>query len=232
MNPFMPFELAAVNHSQQYRKQAFNAALMAFGIEAALVLFLVFRFSLFVQSGQASRLIDQITLVDAVEQAREEPRKPEPVKEKTKAVPTVQKPAAKPVAAPMPVADNGLPMVEEKRDVTPPNTHATTTAAATSAAAPGAPSVNAEYIAKIRTAVQNAFVYPPAAIALGFHGKVKVRFHLSHKVPSGPTILTGSGMGLIDRAALQSVMSATYPEPPAELKNTDMDCEVWIEYRP
>lgn len=231
MNATMPFALAVANPSQQYRKQVFNAALMAFAIEAALVLFLVYRFSLFIQSGQASRLIDQITLVDDVEQPRAESKKPEPVKEKTKATPTVQKPEVKPIAEKKPVVDNGLPMVEEKREVAP-SVHPAPTAAATSAAAPAAPSANAEYIGKIRAAVQNAFVYPPAAIALGFHGKVKVRFHLSHKMPSSPTILTGSGMGLIDRAALQSVMAAIYPEPPSELKNTDMDCEVWIEYRP
>jgi len=97
-------------------------------------------------------------------------------------------------------------------------------------AAPPGPS--SEYIAKVRAAVQAAFVYPPAAAALGIPRRTRVAFTLHGVVPTGARVLIGSGMGLMDRAALQSVQAASYPPPPPEMKGTDANFEVWVEFKP
>jgi TonB family protein len=91
---------------------------------------------------------------------------------------------------------------------------------------------HSEYMGKVKAAVQQAFVYPAAASALGLHGKVKVKFKLNHKTPANAQVLISSGFSMIDRAALASVMAARYPEPTADINLSQMEFELWIEYRP
>lgn len=97
-------------------------------------------------------------------------------------------------------------------------------------AGPAGPS--SEYIAKVKAAVQAAFIYPPAAAAMDFHGRTRVRFTLRGTTPSAAQVLVGSGMGLVDRAALQSVQAASYPPPPPEMKGAEASFEVWVEFKP
>ena len=103
-------------------------------------------------------------------------------------------------------------------------------APAPASAAPPGPS--SEYIAKVRAAVQAAFVYPPAAAALGIPRRTRVAFTLHGVTPAGARVLVGSGMAMMDRAALQSVQAATYPAPPPEMKEVDASFEVWVEFKP
>ncbi|WP_283745471.1 energy transducer TonB [Sideroxydans sp. CL21] len=90
---------------------------------------------------------------------------------------------------------------------------------------------SAEYAAKVRAAVQAAQFLPPAAYSLHYTGRVKVEFHMRDKVPSAVRVLVGSGMGMIDRVALQSVQNAKYPEPPPEIQGSDHVYQVWVEFR-
>jgi protein TonB len=89
---------------------------------------------------------------------------------------------------------------------------------------------NAEYAAKVRAAVQAAVVYPPAAASLHFAGRVRVEFHLRDSVAGQARVLIASGIGMIDRAALQSVQNAHYPEPPADLHGSDLVYQVWVDF--
>ena len=88
----------------------------------------------------------------------------------------------------------------------------------------------AEYALKVHAAVQAAHYYPPAAVALRYAGRVRVEFHLRDAVPGGARLLVASGFGLIDRAALQAVQNAHYPEPPPELRGNDLIYQVWVEF--
>jgi protein TonB len=90
---------------------------------------------------------------------------------------------------------------------------------------------NAEYAAKVKAAVQAAVVYPPAAAALHFSGRVRLEFHLRDSVAGQARIVTASGVGMIDRAALQSVQNASYPAPPAEMQGKDHVYQVWVEFK-
>jgi protein TonB len=86
------------------------------------------------------------------------------------------------------------------------------------------------YAARIHTAVEAAHYYPPAAEALHYAGRVRVEFHLRDGVPGAARLLVASGFGLIDRAALQAVQSARYPETPPELRGSDLVFQVWVEF--
>jgi periplasmic protein TonB len=100
--------------------------------------------------------------------------------------------------------------------------------------APAASAANAKpsdiYAAGVHAAVQAAHYYPPAAEALRYAGRVRVEFHLRDGVPGAARLLSASGIGLIDRAALQAVESARYPETPPELRGSDLVFQVWIEF--
>lgn len=96
-------------------------------------------------------------------------------------------------------------------------------------AGPAGPS--ADYIAKVRAAVQAAFVYPAAAKALEFRGRTRVAFKLLDATPIGARVLVGSGMNLVDKAALQAVQNAVYPPTPADQKSLELSFEVWVEFR-
>jgi len=87
-----------------------------------------------------------------------------------------------------------------------------------------------EYASKVHAAVQAAHYYPPAAVALRYAGRVRVEFHLRDAVPGRVRLLVASGFGLIDRAALQAVQNAHYPESPPELRGNDLIYQVWVEF--
>lgn len=95
-------------------------------------------------------------------------------------------------------------------------------------AASAAPS--AEYIAKVRAAVQGAFEYPMAAKAQDFKGRARVAFSLNDTRPSGARIVVSSGMNIVDRAALKAVEGASYPPAPEALAHADQAFEVWVSF--
>ncbi|MBC7414963.1 MAG: TonB family protein [Herminiimonas sp.] len=104
-------------------------------------------------------------------------------------------------------------------------------APATSPVAPSHPAVlPPDYIARVKAAVQAGIVYPPAALALNFRGRARVEFRLRDGVASQLRILTSSGMGMVDRAALQALQVATYPPAPANFAGKEETFQVWVEF--
>ncbi len=87
----------------------------------------------------------------------------------------------------------------------------------------------ADYAGQVHAAVQAAVYYPPAAITMHFSGRTLVEFHLMNTSVSSIHVVTSSGLGLIDNAALQAVQSAQYPMPPASLRDKDQTFRVWVE---
>jgi len=139
-------------------------------------------------------------------------------------------PAPKPKPQPKPQA-----IPEEPKPVLPQVTEAqantfTEPAPPPPEAVTGKAEPSAEYAAKVHAAVQAAHYYPPAASSLRYSGKVRVEFHLRDTTPSELRLLIVSGIGMIDRAALQAVQTAHYPEPPPEIQGTDHVYQVWVEF--
>jgi protein TonB len=142
-------------------------------------------------------------------------------------------PAPKPKPQPKPVPQQALP--EEPKPQLPQVEEAQATAFTEPTPPPpeavvGKAEPSAEYAAKVHAAVQAAHFYPPAASSLRYTGKVRVEFHLRDTTPGEVRILVASGFGLIDRAALQAVQTAHYPEPPPEIQGSDHVYQVWVEF--
>lgn len=129
-------------------------------------------------------------------------------------------PTPTPVAEPTPLAAAPSAFSEPVHATTPPPAPASS----------GKPDPNGEYAAKVRAAVQAAVVYPPAAASLRFSGRVRVEFHLRDAVPAQARVVIASGIGMIDRAALQSVQSAGYPAPAADMQGRDLVYQVWVDF--
>jgi TonB family protein len=156
---------------------------------------------------------------------------PPQVHQRTPAPPVV-------AATPVPITPAPAPVVPEPVTAVASPAPAPSPAPVASPAPPpppapvAAPGPSAEYVGKVHAAVQAAFVYPPAAAAVGFQGRTRVAFTLHGLVPVGARVLVGSGMAMVDRAALQSVQKASYPPAPPELKGADTNFEVWVEFKP
>ena len=84
------------------------------------------------------------------------------------------------------------------------------------------------YNVKLAAAVQAAFEVPGSAKALAFKGRARVEFTLHDGVASSIRVVQGSGLGAADRAAIKAVESATFPLPPAELKNKVGTYQIWV----
>ena len=203
---------------------------MAFALEAlvvaSLLLWLAFR-ELPPRIVALPIEIENTPKIDQPEPPKVQPPLPKPPKIEPKPIKEPPK-----VQLPMPVPE---PIVQAP-SVATPNAF---TQVATPPAPPPPPPVESkpmgpsdEYIAKVRAAVQAAFAYPMAAAEMGLHGRARVGFNLRNTSASDVKIINGSGLGLIDRAALAAVQKAAYPTPPTEQKDRTNYCEVWIEFKP
>ncbi len=98
------------------------------------------------------------------------------------------------------------------------------------AAAQGKPDINGVFKEKVRSAVQDAVIYPAAAKIAHLVGQVQVWFMYRDGRVSSPRILTSSGSAMLDRAALAAVSSASYPMPTKELADRDLPFEIWVKF--
>lgn len=199
------------------RKSSFQAFGLAFAIELVLLAGAAFALA----NNESTKPVQSSSITISL--ANEEPQLPKPPQPKPKSQP-------KPLPEPKPQ----LPQ-EEPKPVLPQVAEAQANAFTEPAPPPPVPVVgpaepSAEYAAKVHAAVQAAHYYPPAAVSLHFSGRVRVEFHLRDVAVSQIRLLAASGIGLIDRAALQAVQNAVYPEPPPELKGSDHVYQVWVEF--
>ena len=191
-----------------------NSQFQAFGLAVIIEFVLLAGAAFALASSESSKPILSGTSVITL--ANEEPPLPKP-------------PAPKPKPVPQPKVP------EEPKPEIPQVTEAQVNTFTEPAPPPPEPVVgkaepSAEYAAKVHAAVQAAHYYPAAAVSLHFSGRVRVEFHLRNTIVSEIRLLTASGIGLIDRAALQAVQNAKYPEPPPEIQGTEHVYQVWVEF--
>jgi protein TonB len=86
-----------------------------------------------------------------------------------------------------------------------------------------------DYAGKVHDAVQSAYFYPPAAAAMRFSGRVRVEFMLRDTQVVESRVVQSCGIGLFDRAAIDAVKVARYPDPPAELRGQSLHYQIWVE---
>ncbi|MDE1981847.1 MAG: TonB family protein [Betaproteobacteria bacterium] len=154
------------------------------------------------------------------------PAPPEPPRPVQK-TPLPRKMEPVPVPQPTPVqqpvkAAEPSPFAEKSRPATPP---------APPAPAQPSPDLLADYMAKVRAAVQTAVAYPESASEMQFTGRARVEFRLFHGVQSNARVIVSSGFRVFDQAALLAVRNAQYPQPPAAMGDESRLFQVWVEFR-
>lgn len=196
-----------------------KSSFQAFGLAIVIELVLLAGAAFALTNSESTKSIQSSSVTITL--ANEEPQPPKP-----------PAPKPKPQPKPLPEPKPQLPQ-EEPKPVLPQVAEAeanvfTEPPPPVPVVGPAEPS--AEYAAKVHAAVQAAHFYPPAAVSLHFSGRVRVEFHLRDVAVSQIRLLVASGIGLIDRAALQAVQNAQYPEPPPELQGSDHTYQVWVEF--
>jgi protein TonB len=178
-----------------------------------------------------------LTLLDSI--ASPEPSTPEPAAPAPQQIPR-QHAFTRPPVRSMPRATTSQPAAKLPQPVAP-LTSAETVVTAQPAGLPAPPAgvassaadepqVRAKFTARLRPAIQAALIYPPAARDAGFHGKARVEFVLRDGTARNPLIVESSGMGLIDRAALNAVENARYPPVPPSLVGKDGPYRVTVRF--
>ncbi len=207
------------------KKTLWSSLGMAFTIEligvAAIALYLVLK----QVAPTFTALPIEIMDVPKSEPVKEVIKKPEPPKPKIEPKPLkALQPPPTPVAPSPQVAP---PVVEAPNAFTAPTPTPTPVPMVSKAVGP-----SDEFKAKVQAAVQAAFYYPMAAQEMGLTGKTRVGFVLTNTTATEAKIVTSSTIGIIDRAALQAVLKAVFPSPPADLRDKPITYEIWIEFKP
>lgn len=213
-----------------YKERLKFRPLQAFGVALTLESLLIAAVIgwLIVHPPKPKQEVAPITIETMLEDVAPVPEKPllpppekvvVPVRPKAVERPTVREPAPQ---APAPAVVETPPVV-----ATPTAFSAPPVVTPPLPLVPAGPS--AEYIAKVRAAVKAVVIYPPAAKTLKLRGRVRVEFKLRDGIASQVRIITGSGIGMLDRAALQSVQDAVFPAPPAASQGKEEAYQIWIE---
>ena len=162
-----------------------------------------------------------LMVVDVPEIPKEEPKPlPKPL-ERTVPVKTAQHIVPVPVPEPSPPAQtpSDSPITEAPPPPPPPVRAATTGI-----------DKETEFAARLKAAIQAAVSYPPAARNMGFRGKARVEFIFRDGGTRQVRVVQGSGIGMIDNAALAAVANAVYPSVPDTLKGKDMLYQVTVMF--
>ncbi|MDE2260407.1 MAG: TonB family protein [Betaproteobacteria bacterium] len=150
------------------------------------------------------------------------PRKVErpPLAQKIPVPPEPAPPSPEPLKTP--VAQDTTPSPFAEKPVQP---------SPTPVSKPAEADILADYTAKIRAAVQTAVVFPRAAEELRFAGRTRVEFRLHQGRQGGARVIISSGINMFDRAALQAVQDAVYPQPPEALREQSRLFQIWVEFK-
>jgi len=159
-------------------------------------------------------------VVEAPEKPKDEPKLPPKPVERPVRVKTAQHIA--PVPVPEPPAPTPTPMASTIAEAQPPPPPVPVPATAIDK--------EAEFAARLKAAIQAAVSYPPAARNMGFRGKARVEFVFRNGSTHQVRVIQGSGIGMIDNAALAAVANAVYPAAPDSLKGKDMLYQVTVTF--
>jgi protein TonB len=154
---------------------------------------------------------------------------------------TVVPPSHAPSPAPVPTTTRqtapSAPTAAQTAAATEATPTPTPTPAPTPATAP-APShanananANANFDAALRAAIQAALRFPESARREGASGRTLVAFVYRDRTVSEIRVVTSSGMGLLDHAAVAAVRDAECPPPPRGMEGKSLPEQLWIDFR-
>ncbi len=165
---------------------------------------------------------------------------PKPVLHKTPPKPVPQPPQTpppQPEPQPQP-APQPAPQIQAPPAPAPDTKPAMPVAAPTPPAPPPPPappapdvaSIKATFEAELRSAIQAAVRYPPAARMMQLTGKTLVGFDFRDGAVSHVRVLTSSGADVLDHAAMDAVRAAGYPATPKELQGKTLAFTIWVRF--
>jgi periplasmic protein TonB len=166
--------------------------------------------------------------------------KPVPIPAREVSTP-VQKPAVRPrrapavhqarvahAAAPKPQPVAAPPAPAQAPDTTPTTPAASAAPAPTAAPAPARPDTSFE--ASLRAAIEAALRYPESARMDGIAGRTLVGLVYRDGAVSDIHVVTSSGMGQLDHAALAAVRDAVCPPPPHGFEGKSLPEQLWVDF--
>jgi protein TonB len=89
---------------------------------------------------------------------------------------------------------------------------------------------DASFDATLRAAIQAALRYPASARMEGTTGRTLVAFVYRDGAVSGIHVVTSSGVGLLDHAALAAVRDAVCPPPPHGFEGASLPERLWVDF--
>jgi protein TonB len=177
----------------------------------------------------------QVTLIQLT-QAPEAPKtvpppptpKPPPPKPVVHHTVAHQEPTPVPTPTPAPAPPPVVPTPVVPAPVTPPQKVAEATPVLPQHLRPA--DISITFADKVRSAVQNAVVFPMAARAAHLSGQTKVTFDYKDGMASGASVLITSGNRILDKAALAAVHVAHFPAATAEYAGRILTFEIWVKF--
>jgi periplasmic protein TonB len=149
-----------------------------------------------------------------------QPQPATPVRHVAHLTPPRPAPAPQPIPAPAPPSTMPTDPAPVPRAPPPPPSAPPAAAAAPSASFEGT----------LRGAIQAALRYPESARMASMAGRTRVAFKFRDGVVSDVTVVTSSGVGLLDRAALAAVRDAAYPKPEPAFAGKTLSEQLWVTF--
>ncbi|SIT49791.1 TonB family protein [Paraburkholderia piptadeniae] len=142
------------------------------------------------------------------------------------------RPRTQPQPQPKPVVSPSAPTPAPAANTEPAQSAAPTEPAPASRPAPTpAPArSDASFESALRAAIQAALRYPESARMEGTTGRTLVAFVYRDGAVSDIRVVTSSGMGRLDHAALAAVRDAACPPPPHGLEGKSLSEQLWVDF--
>ncbi|MFP3567412.1 TonB family protein [Paraburkholderia sp. SIMBA_030] len=192
----------------------------------------------------APRRPEPMTITLAPPAAQAPKPAPIPGREVSKPVP---KPAVQPRRAPVvhqarvahPAPPKPQPVTPPPAPIPAPNTAPAQSAALAEpapaprpapASVPAPARPDASFEAALRAAIEAALRYPETVRMEGITGRTLVGFVYHDGAMSDIHVVTSSGMGLLDHAALAAVRDAVCPPPPHGLEGKSLPEQLWVNF--
>ena len=224
--------LSHLLQEQQASPQGRKALLFAIGVEILLAVLLLW------ESGQ-HKTIPPAAMPPMQLQLISE-RKTPVVPPKPVAIPLPKRPPPKPMAKPTPQPQaRPQPVPTPIKQTLPPSLLPSPVQAPPAPSAvppppappsPPNPAIEAEYLARVKGAIQSAVRFPDSAKMLGQGGRVQVEFHLQNGLITALRIFQKGSMDSFNNAAMAAVREAHLPPIPVELRGKSFTLELWVEF--
>jgi len=214
----MQFSMASA-HQNRHPFLKLDIYFFAIALEAILIGFVVLiLMSKFLPTSSTENTIN-LVFNEVSQEKLQEPEKPKmipkPIKEqiKTPVKPNTPKVTPDIPRSEMPSENQAYPTPHNPSHISESTTSTTSQASSNTTNKPDPMSL---YRGQVNAAIQAATVCTSVAKDMNLVGKTRIQFNLKDSQQSGASIISSSGIPMLDRSAMTAVQIAKYPKPPEE----------------